>query len=111
MTAKELQLSVRDAVARQEGEQLVAEEVRHLVLRTWATDPELCWQCGKTMVRSRVLVERQELLRLLKNLKLGNYPSRPRSPPPPEEPDSLLDSEFRDDTTQLPPGWEDLEAA
>ena len=45
-----------------------------LVLRTWATDPELCWQCGKTMVRSRTLFDPEELRRLLTNLKLGNYP-------------------------------------
>jgi hypothetical protein len=82
-----------------------------LVLRTWALDPELCWQCGKTMLRSRTLFERQELLRLLKNLKLDNYPSRPRSPPPPDGPDMLPDCEFSDDTNQVPPGWDECEAA
>ena len=84
-----------------------------LVLRTWAIDPESCWQCGKTMVRSRTLFERQELMRLLKNLKLGGYPTRPRSPPPADGLEIHSDGEFLGDreASQIPPGWDEWEAA
>jgi len=89
-----------------------------LVLRTWATDPELCWQCGKTMVRSRTLFDPEELRRLLKNLKLGDYPSRPRSPPPPDNENEVDGSEagqtllWSDEHSQVPPGgWENWDAA
>jgi hypothetical protein len=90
-----------------------------LVLRTWAVDPELCPRCGNTMKRSRPLRDRTELERLLNNLNIGKYPTRPRSPPPPD-----LDEEHFDDTppdtptpwpdqseSQVPPGWDEWDAA
>lgn len=86
--------------------------MRALVLRTWAVDPELCPQCRKQMKRAKALFEKHELQRLLKNLGIGRYPIRPRSPPP-QEPDHGIDadSHFSDDQNQAPPGWEEWEAA
>ena len=51
---------------------------------TWAVDPEVCPRCPKQMKRSKALLMQHELQRLLKNLDIGNYPTRPRSPPPPD---------------------------
>jgi len=104
-----------------------------LVLRTWATDPELCWQCGQKMGRSRTLFDPEELRRLLKNLKLGDYPegvlvadsrseaghpSRPRSQPPPDNENEVTGPEagqallWSDEHSQVPPGgWENWDAA
>gem|GEM_PF-6285080 len=89
-----------------------------MVLRTWSIDPELCWQCGQKMVRSRTLFDPEELRRLLKNLKLGDYPIRPRSPPPPDNENKVEGSEggqtvlWSDEHSQAPPGgWENWDAA
>ena len=48
-----------------------------LVLRVWQVDPELCPRCGSRMQRSRALIVRLELNRLLKSLSIGCYPVRP----------------------------------
>ena len=59
---------------------------RALVLRTWAVDPELCPHCHKQMKRAKkALLLEHELQRLLKNLDIGNCPTRPRSPPAPTQ--------------------------
>ena len=80
------------------------------------------------MKRAKTLLEQHELQRLLKNLDIGQYPIRPRSPPPPDRdeagcddlfgasvaPDSAevqRDSEFLDDASQVPPGWDEWDAA
>jgi len=101
---------------------------RTLILRTWAVDPELCPRCHKEMKRARSLLERHELRRLLKNLDIGQYPMRPRSPPPPDRDEAggedLFgapvapngaglpgDSELLDDASQVPPDWDEWDAA
>ena len=84
-----------------------------LVLRTWAVDPELCPRCGQTMRRTKTLFEQQELRRLLKNLGLGSYPLRPRSPPPAED-DEHTDQSADwnpESETQVPPDWDNWEPA
>jgi hypothetical protein len=83
-----------------------------LILRTWKTDPELCPKCKKTMKRSKTLFDRVELNRLLKNLGVGPYPTRPRSPPPGDDPEEWTDPQGpAENQSQIPPGWEDWEAA
>ena len=80
---------------------------RTLILRSWAVDPELCPQCRKEMKRagawghrasripsSTTLIQQHELNRLLKNLGIGLYPTRPRSPPPPSLGQDLEESQF-----------------
>jgi len=84
---------------------------RTLVLRCWAVDPELCPKCGKEMKRSKALTEQAELQRLLKNLGIGLYPTRPRSPPPPSDHLDLDDANFSDCDSQAPEGWDQWEAA
>ena len=59
------------------------------------------------MRRSRALMDRQELLRLLHSLGLDQYPKRPHSPAPPEtDGESDIDSHFHDDTNQIPADWD-----
>jgi len=81
------------------------------------------------MRRSRAILERHELLRLLTALRLAGYPRRPpaasvpegppvtygavgrrRSPPPPrpglQAPQPAPESQ-QDEHNQIPPGWED----
>jgi hypothetical protein len=97
-----------------------------LVLRTWQVDPELCPRCRKTMTRGKTIFERVELKRLLAGLRVGDYPTRPRSPPPPEDEDSSsplfsdpgpecegdCGAESPDDNhSQEPPNWDDWVAA
>jgi len=83
-----------------------------LILRTWAVDPEQCPKCNKPMRRSRALMDRQELLRLLHSLGLDQYPKRPHSPAPPEtDGESDIDSHFHDDTNQIPADWDQWAAA
>ncbi|MBT9588614.1 hypothetical protein IV102_35075 [bacterium] len=83
-----------------------------ILLRCWAVDPELCPQGGKEMRRSKALNEQHELQRLLKNLGIGLYPVRPRSPPPPSSHlDSADDSQFSDCDSQIPEGWDQWDAA
>ena len=85
---------------------------RQLVLRTWAVDPELCPRCRKQMKRAKALLEQHELQRLLKNLGIGLYPTRPRSPPPPDQEQELLqDSQFSDNESQVPLDWDQWDAA
>ena len=84
---------------------------RTLILRTWAVDPELCPRCQKEMKRAKALVQQHELNRLLKNLGIGLYPTRPRSPPPPSLGQALGESQFADSDSQVPAGWDDWEAA
>lgn len=84
---------------------------RTLILRCWAIDPELCPKCGKEMKRSKALTEQAELQRLLKNLGIGLYPTRPRSPPPPSAHLDLDDANFTDCDSQVPDGWDQWEAA
>ena len=85
---------------------------RALVLRTWAVDPELCPRCHKLMKRARALFDQHELRRLLQNLGIGQYPMRPRSPPPPD-PDlaATPDSLFSDPESQVPKDWDEWHAA
>ena len=84
---------------------------RTLILRSWAVDPELCPQCRKEMKRAKALIQQYELNRLLKNLGIGLYPTRPRSPPPPSLGQDLEESPFPDCESQVPTDWEDWEAA
>ena len=83
-----------------------------LILRTWAVDPELpLWGCQKEMKRAKALIQQHELNRLLKNLGIGLYPTRPRSPPPPSLGQDLEESQFSDCESQVPTEWDDWEAA
>jgi hypothetical protein len=83
-----------------------------LVLRTWAIDPEKCPRCRKMMKRSRAILERHELVRLLSCLGQDKYPQRPCSPPPPESDDTDVgDSNFHDDINQVPIDWDNWDAA
>ena len=83
-----------------------------LILRTWAVDPENCPRCQKPMQRSKALLERHELNRLLENLGIGAYPIRPRSPPPSDVSDfDSQDSGFADPESQVPVGWDEWDAA
>ena len=84
---------------------------RTLILRSWAVDPELCPRCQKEMKRAKALVQHHELNRLLKNLGIGLYPTRPRSPPPPSLGQDLEESQFSDCESQVPTEWDDWEAA
>ena len=91
---------------------------RTLILRTWAVDPELCPRCQKEMKRAgawvqapRPLIQQHELNRLLKNLGIGLYPTRPRSPPPPSLGQELEESQFSECESQVPTDWDDWEAA
>ena len=63
------------------------------------------------MSRTKTIFDRVELKRLLNGLGIGGYPIRPRSPPPLEETESAPDSAFPDDVSQIPPGWDEWEAA
>ena len=84
-----------------------------LVLRTWAIDPEKCPKCGQLMKRSRAILEREELRRLLRCLGEDKYPPRPCSPPPPDidiDHDGT-DPIFPDDVNQVPPDWDSWNAA
>jgi len=99
-----------------------------LILRVWQVDPEKCPRCGTQMRRSRALLERHELVRLLAHLRLGGYPARPPPAPLPEAPPVTYGAVSRkrpqppraplqpprpaleppgDDANQIPPGWED----
>ena len=90
-----------------------------LVLRTWAVDPELCPRCGVVMKRSRPLRDQAELQRLLDNLAIGKYPTRPRSPPPADFDDDFCEEPLADAPTpwpdhsesQVPAGWDEWDAA
>ena len=91
-----------------------------LILRTWAVDPELCPRSGLAMKRSRPLRDQAELQRLLANLAIGKYPTRPRSPPPPDSDDGYACEEPPADAptlwpehseSQVPPDWDKWDAA
>ena len=84
---------------------------RTLILRTWAVDPELCPRCHREMKRAQALIQQHKLNRLLKNLGIGLYPTRPRSPPPPSLGQELEESQFSDCESQVPTDWDDWEAA
>ena len=87
-------------------------QVENPDLASWAVDPELCPRCQKEMQRAKALVQQHELNRLLKNLGIGLYPTRPRSPPPPALGQDLDDdSPFSDCESQVPADWNDWEAA
>lgn len=89
-----------------------------LVARCWQVDPELCPQCGQEMKRTRPILERKELERLLKSIGRFGYPSRP-PPAPLPEPEAHFEAQtsdgkreatvvpihFDDDMNQCPPGW------
>lgn len=55
-----------------------------LIARAWKVDPELCPKCGQQMKRTRPILERLELERLLKSIGRFGYPSRPPPAPLPE---------------------------
>ncbi|MFN8613674.1 MAG: hypothetical protein U0931_39430 [Vulcanimicrobiota bacterium] len=57
------------------------------------------------------LNQQHELNRLLKNLGIGLYPTRPRSPPPPSLGQELEESQFSDCESQVPTDWDEWEAA
>ena len=95
-----------------------------LVLRVWRLDPELCPKCGARMTRSRAIMERCELTRLLRSLSLGAHPIRPPPVPVPEGPPITYGAVGRrrqpeqtprpvadDSDSQIPPDWEDWAGA
>jgi len=59
----------------------------------------------------RRLLQQHELQKLLKNLGIGLYPTRPRSPPPALGQDLAEESLFSDCESQVPAGWDEWEAA
>ena len=89
-----------------------------LIARAWKVDPELCPKCGQQMNKTRPIIERLELERLLKSIGRFGYPSRP---PPALFPESQTCTEahasggqvtatvvqlyLEDDMNQCPPGW------
>lgn len=78
------------------------------VLRVWQVDPELCPRCGKRMQRSRAVLERLELVRLLKALGRFGYPPRPPPrQPEPLEPDIHNDSPAPEECSQIPERWDE----
>ena len=117
----------RDGTSTEESEPEVQATRRRyipwnqLVARCWSVDPEKCPKCGEEMSRSRPLLDRLELTRLLKSLGQLGYPARPPPRPPPAvpepvDPGSALEASqlvglavqlFSDDMNQCPPGWED----
>ena len=99
-----------------------------LIQWAWKVEPERC-PCGAMMRRSRAILERHELVRLLTALHLAGYPRRPpaapipegppvtygavgarRSTPPPrpglQVPSPPLEPP-QNEHNQVPPGWED----
>ena len=69
------------------------------------------------MKRSKALTQQAEqqgtcrMPRLLKNLGIGLYPTRPRSPPPQSAHLDLDDANFSEYDSQVPDGWDQWEAA
>ena len=82
-----------------------------LILRTWQVDPELCPKCRQKMTRGKTIFERAELNKILKALRIGDYPKRHRSPPPPEDEESAREPDSEDTHSQVPPDWDDWAAA
>jgi hypothetical protein len=107
-----------------------------LVLRVWRVDPELCPRCGLRMQRSKALIERLELARLMRNLAIGSYPTRPPPVPVPETapvtygavgrrrskpqpPENLSPSDSGparatlepEESSQIPPDWDNWDPA
>lgn len=89
-----------------------------LLARAWRVDPELCPKCGQQMKKTRPILERKELERLLKSIGRFGYPSRPppaHLPGPEvhlEAPTSggqgnatVVQLNFDDQINQCPPGW------
>ncbi len=65
------------------------------------------------MRRYKTLCEQHEVKRLLGNLGIGEYPKRPRSPPPADE-DANMDETSGwnpESDTQVPPDWDNWDAA
>jgi hypothetical protein len=95
----------------------------YLILRAWHVAPERCPGCQQVMRRTKTIVERAELLRLLRHLGLGRCPPRPPPAPIPEAPPVTYGAVGRparplplppsrtgaagDDISQIPPGWEE----
>jgi len=73
--------------------------------------PSYAPKCGKERKRCRALSEQHELQKLLKNLGIGLYPTRPRSPPPPSFHLELANDSFSDCDSQIREGWDEWEAA
>ena len=89
----------------------------------------VCPRCGSKMHRSRALIERHELVRLLKNLAIGSYPVRPppadvpetapvtygavgrRTRPSPQERISDANPPEHEEVSQIPADWDDWPAA
>jgi hypothetical protein len=74
-------------------------------------DPELCPKCHQKMTRGKTIFERAELNKILKALRIGDYPKRHRSPPPPEDEESAREPDSDDNHSQVPPDWDDWDAA
>ncbi len=55
---------------------------------------------------STALLQQHELQRLLKNLGMGLYPTRPRSRPLALDQDLTQESLFSECDTQVPAGWD-----
>ena len=104
------------------GDEVVTQEPRRwipwskLIAKAWSVDPERCWLCGELMVRSRPVIERLELSRLLKSLKVFGYPARPppKVPGPASTPlievgasPFVTEPGFQDEFNQCPPGWDE----
>lgn len=87
-----------------------------LIARCWNVDPELCPKCGQQMKKTRPILERLALERLLKSIGRFGYPSRP--PPAPELASdyeahksggqgtaTVVQLHFDDQINQCPPVW------
>jgi hypothetical protein len=89
-----------------------------LIARAWKVDPELCPGCGQQMKKTRPILERLELERLLRSIGRFGYPSRP-PPAPVREPNvhfeahtsggpgtaTVVQLHFDVQMNQCPPGW------
>ena len=91
-----------------------------LIHRVWNVDPQECPKCGAQMRRCRTL-KGEELQEFLSSINRLGYQGRPPPAPwkdPNEYPEPFGDRDFseegslqfKDETSQIPPGWESSDA-
>lgn len=86
-------------------------QVAHPDLANLGGRPRTLPPLSKGDEKAKSLIQQHELHRILENLGIGLYPTRPRSPPPPSLGQELEESQFSDCESQVPTDWDDWEAA